>query len=317
MTSTIHQPHDKFFKQAMKDIHVAKDFFKAHLPKKILQAVDLSTLKFENHSFIDEGFKDTEADVVYSVKIGNATAYLYLLCEHQSEVDEMMSFRLLVYTVRLMELHQKQYPDDVLPIVYPLVIYAGKEPWDAPRVIYDLFGEHGELAKEVLLRPYQLIDLHRIDDVELRSRVLSGLVEFVLKYRKTRDFGILSEVLFSWLTEIEILIGGLKLSISVIKYIFSEVSQKDMNLFIMKADEYLSPTLRGEVMTLAQLFEQKGHEQGFQQGIQQGVQQGIDQGAQQEKYQLARKLLNDGMPLYKVATLVELPIDDLIAEQVE
>jgi predicted transposase/invertase (TIGR01784 family) len=92
-----------------------------------------------------------------------------------------------------------------------------------------------------------------------------------------------------------------------------------MNLFIMKADEYLSPTLRGEVMTLAQLFEQKGHEQGFQQGIQVGVQQGIgqgvQQGTQQEKYQLARKLLNDGMPLYKVATLVELPIDDLIAEQ--
>jgi flagellar biosynthesis/type III secretory pathway protein FliH len=56
-------------------------------------------------------------------------------------------------------------------------------------------------------------------------------------------------------------------------------------------------------MTLAQLFEQKGYERGFQQGFQQG----ICQGAQQEKYQLAIKLLKDGMPLYKVAALVELP----------
>jgi predicted transposase/invertase (TIGR01784 family) len=166
--SSIHQPHDKLFKQAMMDIHVAKEFFETHLPEEILQKVDLSTLRFENCSFIDEAFKGSEADVVYSVMIDGTVAYFYLLCEHQSEVDDMICFRLLVYTVRLMEMHGKRYPKRPLPIVYPLVIYTGKKPWDAPRVIYDLFGDQKELAKQVLSQPYQLIDVHRISDAELR-----------------------------------------------------------------------------------------------------------------------------------------------------
>jgi predicted transposase/invertase (TIGR01784 family) len=198
-----------------------------------------------------------------------------------------------------MELHHKRYPKSPLPIVYPLVIYTGEKLWDAPRVIYDLFGDQRELAKEVLLQPYQLIDIHRVDDTDLRNHLLSGLVEFVLKYRKVRDFGIFLEMFFPWLTETETHTGGPQLSKIMLEYVFSKVNAKDVKLFIMKSEEYLSPTLRGEAMTLAQLFEQNG----------------LNKGIQQEKYQLAMKLLKDGMPLQKVAELTELPIKTLLAEQ--
>ena len=59
--------------------------------------------------------------MVYSVTINNTKSYLYLLCEHQSSVDRLIAFRLLVYMIRLMETHLKQYPGQSLPLVYPLV----------------------------------------------------------------------------------------------------------------------------------------------------------------------------------------------------
>jgi hypothetical protein len=59
--SRIHKPHDKLFKLALKEIAVAKEFFNAHLPKRILEKIDLTTLKLESETFIDPAFSDTEA----------------------------------------------------------------------------------------------------------------------------------------------------------------------------------------------------------------------------------------------------------------
>ena len=92
MAQFIHQPHDKFFKISMSEIHVARDFFAAHLPAEILQKADLTTLKLQKQSFIDEVYKSSEADVVYTVKLDHSLAYFYLLCEHQSEVDKKLLF---------------------------------------------------------------------------------------------------------------------------------------------------------------------------------------------------------------------------------
>jgi predicted transposase/invertase (TIGR01784 family) len=154
MTFSIHQPHDKLFKLSMTDLVIAKEFFAAHLPAHILEKIDMSSLRLEKKTFIDDAYKTTEADVVYSLNMANhLKAYLYLLCEQQTTVDLSLAFRLLIYTVRIMETHRKQYPKDPLPLVYPMVIYTGDEPWDAPLDIFPLFGDE-ELARELLFKPY-------------------------------------------------------------------------------------------------------------------------------------------------------------------
>ena len=160
--SIIHQPQDKLFKQSMSDIKVAREFFENHLPAELLKQIDLSTLKLEKESFIDEQYKASEADVVYSVKLCNRidTTYVYVLCEQQSKIDEAIAFRILVYTVRIMEMHRKKYPRSQLPLVYPLVLYSGEKIWNAPMDIFAMFGKDEALAREYLFQPYQLIDLH-------------------------------------------------------------------------------------------------------------------------------------------------------------
>ncbi len=128
MVSIIHKPHDKLFRLSMEEPRVAHEFLSAHLPEAVLKMFNLRLLKLENHSFIDEAYKETEADIIFSSPLGESTAYIYLLLEHQSEVDPLLAFRLLVYRVRLMERHLKQHPDQPLPLIYPFVVYNGEQP---------------------------------------------------------------------------------------------------------------------------------------------------------------------------------------------
>jgi predicted transposase/invertase (TIGR01784 family) len=270
MTKLIHQPHDKLFKVAMKDLRVAREFFESHLPADILKQVNLDTLKLEKHSFIDDVYKSTEADVVYSIKQGENTGYFYLLCENQSEVDKMIAFRLLVSKVRLMEQHHKQNPHSPLPLVYSMVVYTGEKLWDAPMDIVDLMAEPKALAQQVFSEPYQLIDVQRMSDDEIRQRSWSGLVEFALKYRRARKRSdYFFEIVLPWLDK-KTQEDGFNLCKIVLTYTLDDLdTDYDAERFKQKVTQYLTSELRGEAMTLAQQF----REQGIQEGIQQGIQQ--------------------------------------------
>ncbi len=296
MSSFINQPMDKFFKQSMAEQLVALDFFKIYLPPRLLKKMDLTTLKLEKHSFIDEAYKAIEADVVYSVRFADTIAYLYLLCEQQSEVNDQMAFRLLEYSIRIMKMHSQQFPKSPLPLIYPLVVYSGEKPWNAPLDIFPLFGEAEATAREWLFKPYQLVDIYRTNDQDLRKHQWCGLMEFALKHREARDLACVLETLFPWLGELQLQDQrGLFLGHTVLYFIAGTMQSDDTDLFLQKADQYLTDELRGAAMTLAQQFEKRGLEKGIQQGLQQGIQQGMQQGMQQgllegEKMVLLRQI---------------------------
>lgn len=275
MYKSIHQPHDKLFKLSMAELSVARDFFKTHLPAKLLSKINLDNLKLENKSFVDEAYKATEADIVYSVTIGNSLAYLYLLCEHQSEIDRLIAFRLLVYSVRVMEQHGQQYPDSSLPLVYPLIIYTGEKTWNAPLNIFPLFGAEENLAREWFLNSYQLLDVHRIDDDTLLQQAGYGLVAFALKCRRVRDFAHFIDKISPWIMKLEQQNReGTFLAGVVLKYVLDGVESGQKELFLNKITPYLSEDLRGEMMTIAQQLRQEGFQKGVKRGMQQGVRKG-------------------------------------------
>ncbi len=272
MSLIIHQPHDKLFKLSMGEIGIARDFFKSHLPESLLNKLNLSTLRLRKNSFIDEAYKSTEADVLYSVLLEKSTAYLYILCEHQSKIDFNIAFRLLTYTFRIMEKHQQQFPNVSLPIVYPLVVYSGEKLWDAPLDIFSLFGEQESLARELLFKPYHLLDLSRMDDDIMRQQAGHGLVAFVLKYRQARDFANFLETLLPWIEELEKHNEyGTFLGKVVLKYVLNGIDSGQKDIFMQKIIGYLSDELRGEAMTIAQQLREEGFEKGMHQGLQQGL----------------------------------------------
>ncbi len=275
MSSAIHQVHDKFFRLSLGEPKVVTEFFTEHLPQDVLAKVNLATLKLENRSFIDENYKETEADVVYSAKIEGAAAYIYLLCEHQSTVDYGIAFRLWIYMTRLMEMHRKQYPGQPLPLVYPMVVYTGHESWLAPLDIFSLFGEHQVLAKSWLLQPFQLLNIQGLKDDDMRRRQWSGVVEFALKNKRVHDFKGFLKRLLPWLQELEQAgNSGFSLSKTVLKYVLDGTQAEGFEVFKKSVREHLSPMLGDEIMTLAQELEQRGMHKGMHKGIHLGIHQG-------------------------------------------
>jgi predicted transposase/invertase (TIGR01784 family) len=271
-TGFLHNPHDKLFKLSMEQPLVAQEFFARHLPPDLLKRLDLTTLHSETNSFVDDIYKATAADLVYSLKLDDATAYFYLLFEQQSEVAQDMAFRLQVYKLRIIENHRKQHPDDPLPVVFPLVLYTGEDPWTAPREIFPLFGDQEALARSLWDQPYVLIDVCRIQDNDLLQDQLSGLVQYVYKYRKNqRDFKQFIETVIAKAEEIEkVYPMATQLIGAVIRYIIDGIQEPgndaDRALLIQKAQASSSTTVRGDIMTFAQQFEQIGVAKGIQQG---------------------------------------------------
>lgn len=167
---------------------VAYDFLKTHLLKDVLAIIDTSTLKIENASFIEPRLTRSSSDVLFSAKFNDQDGYIFILLEHQSTADKFMVFRLFKYMTRICDRYLKNNPKSKhLPLIYLVVLYNGTEEYDVARNLWDLFGTNNHLAREFWVNDYQLINVHKIPDDELKERPWSGLLEFFLKYIHQRD----------------------------------------------------------------------------------------------------------------------------------
>ena len=124
MKTTLHQPHDKYFKRNLKEVKVAIDFLKTYLQADIYNKIDISTLQLSEKSFIVPQLREIHSDVIYKCIINNSPGYLYFLLEHQSTDDPLMAFRFLHTTVSLSYEHLKQ-GHKRLPIILPFCVYHG------------------------------------------------------------------------------------------------------------------------------------------------------------------------------------------------
>jgi len=265
-------PHDDFFRQALSHIDVAKDLFSNLIPADILKYVDLDTLKPEKDTFIDSVLSKGASDALFSVKLGQGDGYIYLLSEHQSSVDHFMSFRVRKYQHMIMDYHQKKHPNEkYLPLVYSLVIYNGRCIYNAPCDFFELFQDP-ELAKKLLMGPYQLIDLSRLEDEEILKYAISGLMCFIMKHIYDPDItpqllkitAILEEHADKRFIYIR----------SVFEYIINKAQAKDFDRIIEIFKEVTPDENRGDVMTIAEQLMQRGVEKGIFIGEERGEQRG-------------------------------------------
>ncbi len=78
-------PHDATFRQFLMHPEIARDFMDIHLPTELRAICDLSTLKLESGSFVEDDLRQHFSDVLYSLKTTTGTdGYVHVLIEHQS-----------------------------------------------------------------------------------------------------------------------------------------------------------------------------------------------------------------------------------------
>ncbi|MBS0359568.1 MAG: Rpn family recombination-promoting nuclease/putative transposase [Proteobacteria bacterium] len=287
-------PHDKFFKSAMANIRVAKEFFEEHLPHYLRDKVDLDTLRPSPNSYIQESLQATLSDVLYQVQIAGEEAYLYILCEHQSSADPLMPFRIWQYTVGIWSDHLKQTKSKRLPLVVPIVFYNGRKPYSGSRHIRDLINAPSELITQVLQDPFHLVDTHTLEDTRLQEQLWAGLMAFVMKHIYTRDIINYIKQIAPELQKLEVIGGGSDYIVLLLNYVLTQGETAQAKALLEFVEHELSPQVGEKIMTIAEQFIEQGKKYGIQEGINRGIDQGITQGIRQGQHtifirQLERK----------------------------
>ena len=252
-------PHDRAFRSAMGNKQVAIEFFEYHLPDEVKKAIDFTSLKLCQETFIDEELQLTASDVLYSVKLleNKTTSYLYILSEHQRKPDDLMPLRIIKYTCEIMASHRKQHPEDkTLPLVVPLVFYHGKKPYPYKTDIKELIRAPESLINSVLFQPFTLIDAHELSDEELLHRQWIGLMQLIFKH--------IDQNLSDWFPKCFTLCksidqaGGGGYVLTLMNYVFQVgEGQNSENMLKLLADD-LSNETREQIMTIAEQLRQEG-----------------------------------------------------------
>lgn len=193
-----------------------------------------------------------------------------------------------------MNKHLKQMPKNApkfLTLVVNIVFYHGKEtPYVHSCDLFDYF-EEPDLARELMFKPFTLIDVNQIPDDELAKHKWAALFQLMQKHSRERDMLPFLE---------KLLRGELKIEVNdyedllyvMVKYLAEtgEVSDKKRVIDLLKQ---AVPEGDDKMTTLAQDW----YQDGVQFGTQKGIQQGMERGEHEKALTIAKNMMMEKVDL--------------------
>lgn len=284
-------PHDAVFRNLLSHVETARDFFDIHLPPRLAALCDLSTLRLESGSFVEEDLRHYYSDVLYSLRAASGEGYIYALIEHQSSPDRHMAFRLMRYAIAAMQRHlDKGYHQ--LPLVIPMLFYHGRTtpyPWSMRWL--DGFPSPQQ-AQALYSDPFVLIDITQTPDEEILQHRRVAMLELLQKHIRQRDMLALQEHLVSLLALGYTSSAQLK---TLLNYLLQAGNTGNPAAFLQAIASRTSDNLHKEtLMNIAQYLREEGMAQGRAEGI------------QHEAMRIAKAMLEHGMEAEVVTKLTGL-----------
>ncbi|SFY02244.1 Rpn family recombination-promoting nuclease/putative transposase [Pantoea ananatis] len=300
-------PHDATFRQFLTQPEIARDFMELHLPAELGAVCDLSTLKLESGSFVEDDLRQYFSDVLYSLKTAQGDdGYVHVLIEHQSSPDKHMAFRLLRYAVAAMQRHLEA-GHKKLPLVIPVLFYTGKRrPYPYSTRWLDEFTDPA-LANRLYSTAFPLVDVTIIPDEEIAEHRSMAALTLLQKHIHQRDLAELVDKL------VPVLLAGYLSSsqvVSLIHYIVQAGETADAEALVRELAHRV-PQHGDVLMTIAQQLEQKGMEKGMEKGIQLGREEGRSEGEREATLKIARTMLQSGLDRETVMKMTGLSEDEL------
>ncbi len=277
-------PHDATFKQFLTHPESARDFIQLHLPEKLLALCDLTTLKLESGSFVEDDLRAFYSDVLYSLQTCAGAGYVHVLIEHQSKPDRHMAFRLMRYAIAAMQRHLDA-GNKKLPLVIPILFYAGK-PSPCPNSTnwLQLFDDP-VLAKQLYSEDFPLVDVTIIPDEDIMQHRSMAALTLIQKHIRERDLSDLMDRLVTIMLTTNMTRQQVR---SLINYMIQAGNTLDAQAYVRQLAQRV-PQHGDELMTIAEQLEQKG--------IEKGIKQGSKEGRREATLNIARELLQNGVEL--------------------
>ena len=260
--------HDKLIKDILKDkkevAGLVNQFFR---PNEKLEA---SNLQKCSNSFVTKKFKSQEADIVYKLKDKD----IYFLIEHQSTVDYNIPFRVLDYSMDIVEDWKKGKRINKIfkyPTVVPIVIYTGQTKWNVPKNIKYQQIKVTTYEKYRIDFGYNFIDVNEYSVEELLAKdTMFGYCMILEKSRNTKDF--VENV--KCIIKIENDIVRLEKLADIIVYLFGNVLEYDEQNELLNL---INEKVGGNMATLAERIkagDRKRMKQFEKRGIREGKRSG-------------------------------------------
>ena len=168
-------PHDAFFRAIFSRPDSALGLLRTMLPESLSAGLDPASVRVISPTHVDDSLRASQSDVVIAARLFGREVQFVAILEHRSSVEHRMALRLLRYSG---ETWARESPRrGALPDVIPLVVYAGKRPWTAPRDLASLLAPTDAPALAAL-RPrftYLLADLTQMSAADLRAQTLGQL----------------------------------------------------------------------------------------------------------------------------------------------
>ncbi|MGE1561660.1 Rpn family recombination-promoting nuclease/putative transposase [Pantoea septica] len=283
-------PHDAVFKTFLAHPRTARDFLTLHLPPELLALCDLSTLKLESGSFVEDDLRPYYSDVLYSLKTRAGDGYLQVVIEHQSSPDKHMAFRLMRYAIAAMQRHLDA-GHSKLPLVIPVLFYQGKRsPYPYSLSWLDLFCE-AEQAAALYNGHFPLIDVTIIPDEEIMQHRSMAALTLLQKHIRQRDLTSLIARLATQM-QTEFMTG--KQLMSLVNYMLQIGETTDMELTLSELARHV-PQHKETFVTIAEQLEQRGMEKGKREAC----------------LEMARKMLKNNLDRVLVMKITGLTEEDL------
>ncbi len=268
----MHHSHDKLFRETWSNLGNARSFLENYLPDHLIELVRLGTLEICKDSFIEKDLQDFYSDMLYKVRIREATGYIYFLFEHKSYPDSLIHLQLLEYMVKIWRLGLKQANTRKLPIVIPLVLYHGKDRWTLDKRFTSLFeGPADELSDYIPDFEMLVYDLSRYSDAQIKGTIMARVTLLLLKHIFEPDISDKLPNIFMLLKDLVDQETGLQYFESLIKYVFSNVDGMTTERIHSIVSNTLSEEKGGIIMTLAEQLENRGLQKGLEQGLLEGI----------------------------------------------
>ena len=307
-------PHDRFFRSIMTHPHASREFFDLYLPDPVKKCIDLSSLKLQSESFIDDKLNLQIADVLHTVNFNGKPGYIYLLIEHASSPHKLLPFRLLKYMIAIMEKHLKVEKTETLPVVYPLILYSGKLIYPYSTDLFELFDAQQELAREFLLSAYKIVDLKRLDDEEYFDHYWFGVAAYVSKYRELMKP---ADLIVQIVDKLQYIVdnNGVDYATTIIRYSSLWLEPKDRDEYC-KALSQLEVSKEGKKMDFVEMIMQEGMQEGMQKGIfkgkLEGIEEGLHKGIHEQACESAQRCFEMGLSLEQSSIITGLAQSELI-----
>ncbi len=198
--------------------------------------------------------------------------------------------------------HLKKHPEKSIPLVYPMVIYHGEKIYPYSTDINDLVDAPRELVDKYFLKPFQLIDLGRINDQELKQHMWSGVMEFVMKHIFARN---LFPHIQSFAETMQKVVqdGGENFISIVLQYALARGEINDKEEFFDLINTRISPKTGESVMTLGDRLRYEGKLEGKLEGMLEGELKG--------KLEVAERLLAAGSGLTFITEVTGIPLPQI------